>query len=171
MYKPLVSSTPAHSILNAQAFHYTSSVKTDIRETFARVRRERAKANASINATSNVRPLIKKEAEMLPPARAEQGAGRSRFSHAPARDVHEFASGGGAAMSADRSARRNTTSRYSPPKPSGIADVSVWLECSGELMEVGSVDVLRIREATPGIEQVEFACPRCRKAHASLRFG
>ena len=61
MYKPLVSSTPAHSILNAQAFHYTSSVETDIRKTFARVRRERAKANASINATSNVEPLIKRK--------------------------------------------------------------------------------------------------------------
>ena len=83
MYKLLVSSAPAHSILNAQAFHYTSSVETDIRKTFARVRRERAKAHASSSATSNVRPLIKKEAEMLPPGRA-QGAGRSRFSHAPA---------------------------------------------------------------------------------------
>ena len=204
MYKPLVSSTPAHSILNAQAFHYTSSVETDIRKTFARVRA--TKDNASTNATSNVRPLIKKEAEMLPPARAEQGVGRSRFSHAPARDVHELASDGGAAMtvlakvlpmrrpharrqlhsarraaivrsvdarsvSADRSAGRNTASRYSPPEPSAVADVSVWLECSGELMDVGSVDVLRIRETTPGIELVEFACPRCRTPHASLRFG
>jgi hypothetical protein len=84
MYKPLVSSAPAHSILNAQAFHYASSVETDIRKTFARVRRERAKVNASINASSNVRPLIKKEAEMPPPGRAEQAAGRSRFLHAPA---------------------------------------------------------------------------------------
>jgi hypothetical protein len=50
-------------------------------------------------------------------------------------------------------------------------DASVWLECSGDLMEVGLVDVLRIREATPGIELVEFACPRCRTPHASLRFG
>lgn len=84
MYKLLVSSAPAHSILNAQAFHYTSSVETDIRKTFARVRRERAKTHASSSATSNVRPLIKKEAEMLPPGCAEQGARRSRFSHAPA---------------------------------------------------------------------------------------
>jgi len=74
-------------------------------------------------------------------------------------------------VSADRSARRNTMSRHSPPKPSAIANVSVWLECSGELMEVGSVDVLGIREATPGIELVEFACPRCRTPHASLRFA
>jgi len=84
MYKPLVSSAPAHSILNAKAFDYTSSVETDIRKTFARVRRERAKKNAAINATHNVRPLIKKEAEMLPPGRTEPAAGRSRFVHAPA---------------------------------------------------------------------------------------
>jgi hypothetical protein len=84
MYKPLASSAPAHSILNAQAFHYTSSVGTDIRKTFARVRREGAKANASTNAPTNIRPLIKKEAEMPPPGRAEQAAGRSRFLHAPA---------------------------------------------------------------------------------------
>lgn len=84
MYKPLVSSAPARSILNAQTFHYTSRVETDIRKTFARVRRERVKANASINATSNVRPLIKKEAAMLPLGRAEQDSGRSPFSHAPA---------------------------------------------------------------------------------------
>jgi len=32
-YKPLLSSTPAHSILNAQALNYTSSVAT---RTFAR---------------------------------------------------------------------------------------------------------------------------------------
>ena len=84
MYKPLASSAPAHSILNAQAFHYTCSVETDIRKTFARFRRERVKATASISAASNVRPWIKKDAEMLPPGRAEQAAGRSSFLHARA---------------------------------------------------------------------------------------
>ena len=48
---------------------------------------------------------------------------------------------------------------------------NVWLECSGELIDVRSVDVLRIPEATPGIELIEFVCPRCRTPHASLRFG
>jgi hypothetical protein len=71
----------------------------------------------------------------------------------------------------DRSATLSAVSRCSPPKLSAIADASVWLECSGELIDVRSVDVLRIREATPGIELVEFACPRCRTPHASLRFG
>lgn len=53
MYKPLLSSAPTHSILNAQAFHYTSSVETDIRKTFARVLRRRPRPNASINAARN----------------------------------------------------------------------------------------------------------------------
>jgi hypothetical protein len=61
-------------------------------------------------------------------------------------------------------------SRHSPPRPL-VGNASVWLECNGELMEVDSVEVLRIREAIPGIELVEFACPRCRMPHASLRFG
>ena len=44
-YKPLLSSAPANSILNAQRFHYTNSASTDIRKTFANFRR-----NASKNA-------------------------------------------------------------------------------------------------------------------------
>jgi hypothetical protein len=57
-YKPLVSSAPAHSILNAQAFHYTNSVATDIRKTFEKFRQSRAKAaRALTNTASNVRPL------------------------------------------------------------------------------------------------------------------
>ncbi len=57
-YKPLVSSAPAHSILNAQAFHYTNSVATDIRKTFDKFRQSQARAaRALVNAASNVRPL------------------------------------------------------------------------------------------------------------------
>jgi len=57
-YKPLVSSAPAHSILNAQAFQYTNSVATDIRKTFEKFRRSQASAaRALLNAASNVRPL------------------------------------------------------------------------------------------------------------------
>ena len=44
-YKPLLSSAPPHSILNAQAFRYTNSAATDIRKTFERVWRARANAN------------------------------------------------------------------------------------------------------------------------------
>ena len=54
-YKPLLSSAPAHSILNAEAFNYTNSVDTDIRKTFARFRRERANAAAIANIGSHVR--------------------------------------------------------------------------------------------------------------------
>jgi len=59
-YKPLLSSAPAHSILNAQAFHYTNSVATDIRKTFARIRRERANPAVVVNIASQVRCLTTK---------------------------------------------------------------------------------------------------------------
>ncbi len=60
-YKPLLSSAPAHSILNAQTFHYTNSAATDIRKTFARVMRSCTTAQAAVkNVGSNVRPLTKK---------------------------------------------------------------------------------------------------------------
>ena len=59
-YKPLVSSAPAHRILNAQTFRYTSSVATDIRKTFARIRREqKVKGAATAAVVSNLRPLTK----------------------------------------------------------------------------------------------------------------
>ena len=56
-YKPLLSSAPAHSILNAKAFHYASSVDTDIRKTFARIRRGRANAAVVVNLASHVRSV------------------------------------------------------------------------------------------------------------------
>ncbi len=43
-YKPLLSSAPEHSILNAASFDYSSSVDTDIRRTFTRILKERAEA-------------------------------------------------------------------------------------------------------------------------------
>ena len=63
-HKPLLSSAPAHSILNAQSFQYTSSADTDIRKTFARIRREREKAAAVIAIASNVRSLAAKVADV-----------------------------------------------------------------------------------------------------------
>ena len=44
-YKPLFSSAPANSILNAQEFHYSNSASTDIRKTFANFRRNTLKQN------------------------------------------------------------------------------------------------------------------------------
>ena len=54
-YKPLLSSAPGHSILNAQAFHYTNSVDTDIRKAFARIRRERSNPAVIVDIASQVR--------------------------------------------------------------------------------------------------------------------
>lgn len=53
-YKPLLSSAPAHSILNAQAFHYTNSLATDIRKTFARARGAAARGPMPSPSTSLV---------------------------------------------------------------------------------------------------------------------
>lgn len=65
-HKPLLSSAPAHSILNAREFHYTSSGDTDLRKTFARLRRERAQAAAVVSTASNVRALTVKPSEASP---------------------------------------------------------------------------------------------------------
>ena len=54
VFKPLVSSAPAHSILNAQAFQYTNSVATDVRKTFARIRRDLASRHAATTGRKEV---------------------------------------------------------------------------------------------------------------------
>jgi len=64
-YKPLLSSAPANSILNAQQFHYTNSASTDIRKTFASVRRNASKQNQPSVAT-NVRTLTKNPIDATP---------------------------------------------------------------------------------------------------------
>jgi hypothetical protein len=68
-YKTLLSSAPAHSILNAQAFNYTNSVETDIRKTFARVRRELANAAVIANIGSHVRCVTTKMRDISVPRR------------------------------------------------------------------------------------------------------
>jgi hypothetical protein len=64
-YKPLLSSAPAHSILNARTFAYTNSASTDIRVTFARVRRGAAKQPS---VATNVRALPTSAAGALAPS-------------------------------------------------------------------------------------------------------
>jgi len=70
-YKPLLSSAPAHSILNAQGFRYTNSVSTDIRETFARLRRKASAKNdcqpANAANATNVRALANNRSDALAP--------------------------------------------------------------------------------------------------------
>jgi hypothetical protein len=57
-YKPLLSSAPASSILNAQKFDYRNSASTDIRKTFAKFRRNASTQDQPHFAT-NVRTLTK----------------------------------------------------------------------------------------------------------------
>ena len=65
-YKPLLSSAPAHSILNAQAFHYTNSVATDVRKTFEKFRRTQAMAARALkSAAGNVAPLALASAQPI----------------------------------------------------------------------------------------------------------
>jgi len=64
-YKPLLSSAPANSILNAQEFHYRNSARTDIRKTFANFRRNASKQNQPRVAT-NVRTLRKNPIDATP---------------------------------------------------------------------------------------------------------
>jgi hypothetical protein len=75
-YKPLLSSAPAHSILNAQAFHYTNSVATDIRKTFARIRRERAKPVVVVNIATHARCVTTKVTDSSLPRRSVQSTAR-----------------------------------------------------------------------------------------------
>jgi hypothetical protein len=47
---------------------------------------------------------------------------------------------------------------------------SVWLECSGDLVDSSAVKVLRVRRSPLGFEMLEFVCPRCKRPHESLQF-
>jgi hypothetical protein len=47
---------------------------------------------------------------------------------------------------------------------------SLWLECDGELVDAGSVDIVGVRASALGVEMVEFVCPRCHQPHESLTF-
>jgi hypothetical protein len=65
-YKPLVSSAPAHSILNARTFRYRNSAETDLRKTFARLRRSAPKKDVPSDTAPNVRAFTKPSAEASP---------------------------------------------------------------------------------------------------------
>jgi hypothetical protein len=47
---------------------------------------------------------------------------------------------------------------------------SVWLECNGDLVDAWTVKTLGVRTSAPGVDIVEFVCPRCGAQHESLRF-
>ena len=48
---------------------------------------------------------------------------------------------------------------------------SVWLECNGELVDVGLVKLLGVRKSACGFETLLFICPRCSEPHDSVRLG
>ena len=47
---------------------------------------------------------------------------------------------------------------------------SLWLECNGELVDAGSVQIIGVRTTALVADLVEFVCPRCNQRHESLRF-
>jgi hypothetical protein len=48
---------------------------------------------------------------------------------------------------------------------------SVWLECSGELLDARSVKLVGVRNSACGFETLVFICPRCNQPHDSVRFS
>jgi hypothetical protein len=75
-YKPLLSSAPANSILNAQEFHYRNSASTDIRKTFATFRRNASKQNRA-SVAANIRTLAKNPIDAAPARRSLASLRRS----------------------------------------------------------------------------------------------
>ncbi len=47
---------------------------------------------------------------------------------------------------------------------------SVWLECNGELLDVGSLRLAEVCKSACGFETLLFICPRCNEPHESVRF-
>jgi hypothetical protein len=47
---------------------------------------------------------------------------------------------------------------------------SVWLECSGELLDVGALELVSARKSACGFQTLLFVCPRCKEPHESVRF-
>lgn len=45
---------------------------------------------------------------------------------------------------------------------------SVWLECNGELLDVGAVKLVSVHKSAYGFETLLFVCPRCNEPHESV---
>jgi len=65
---------------------------------------------------------------------------------------------------------RELGEREDAPDDADLDGDSVWLECNGDLVDAGSVDVVGSRVSALGIEMVQFVCPRCKQRHESLTF-
>jgi hypothetical protein len=70
---------------------------------------------------------------------------------------------------------RDFDSVYFPGALEDVSDAenegdSVWLECNGELLDVGALDLVSVRKSACGFETLLFVCPRCNEPHESVRF-
>jgi len=52
-----------------------------------------------------------------------------------------------------------------------LPDRWIRLDCNGDLVDIGSVGLVGVREPALGGELIEFVRPRCGQHHESLRFG
>jgi len=52
---------------------------------------------------------------------------------------------------------------------SGSGLTKVRLECNDELVGIGSVELLGLRDSGAATELIVFLCPRCNRRHESLR--
>jgi len=50
------------------------------------------------------------------------------------------------------------------------AQRKVRLDCTGELIDLSSIDLVVVRSSEAGVELIEFLCPRCERLHESLPF-
>ena len=50
------------------------------------------------------------------------------------------------------------------------AQRKVRLDCTGELIDLSSIDLVVVRSSEAGVELIEFLCPRCERLHESLAF-
>ena len=50
------------------------------------------------------------------------------------------------------------------------AERKVRLDCTYELVDLSSIDLVVVRSSETGDEQIEFLCPRCERLYESLSF-
>lgn len=65
---------------------------------------------------------------------------------------------------------REVDEREKRDAKSGLVHHMVRLDCTGELVDIGSVGLVGLRGAALGAVLIEFVCPGCDELHRSRRF-
>ena len=64
---------------------------------------------------------------------------------------------------------RELDEREKAESVSGFAYSKVRLECNDEIVDIGAVELIGLRDSVVGIELIQFVCPRCARRHESPR--